>query len=184
MKRMNLFILLLAVLLSVSGCGVQEPAPTQAPEVSVVTEIPTEAPTEAPTELPTEPPQPEVITITMENWEEYFELRETEQVHISETCAVINRIFGYGVFLKEEYADRFAEGSEVSFDLEYNLAWARIMGDLTADNYLLMGTQTDGVRKTLTAGLTDFRLADNISEESDFYNQVAVEFQFDSEFGA
>lgn len=191
MKRINIFILLLAVLLIVSGCGVQEPVPTQAPALAATeapTQVPTEPPTEAPTELPTEPPteapQPVPVEITMENWEEYFELRETEQVYISETCAVINRVFGYGVFLKEEYADRFAEGSDVAFDLEYNLAWTRVMGDLTADNYLMMGSQTDGVRKMQTAGLTDFRIVDNMSEESDFYNQVAAEFAFDSEFSA
>lgn len=191
MKRINIFILLLAVLLIASGCGAQEPVPTQAPAAAVAeaptrmpTEPPTEAPTEPPTEPPTEAPQPVPVEITLENWEEYFELRETEQVYISETCAVINRVFGYGVFLKEEYADRFAEGSEVFFDLEYNLAWTRVMGDLTADNYLMMGTQTDGERKMLTAGLTDFRLAENMSEESDFYNQVAAEFAFDSEFSA
>lgn len=195
MKKINMFIILLTMLLVVSGCGVQEPVATQAPAVAVTeaptqmiteppTEVPTESPAEAPTEAPTEAPQPVPIEITLENWEEYFELRETEQVYISETCAVINRVFGYGVFLKEEYADRFAEGSDVQFDLEYNLAWARVMGDLASDSYLMMGAQSSPDRKMQTAGLTDFRIVENMSEESDFYNQVAAEFAFDSEFGA
>lgn len=183
MKRIHIFILLLTALLILSGCAVQEPVATQAP-AAAVTEAPTRMPTEPSAETPTEAPQPVPVEITMENWEEYFELRETEQVYISETCSVINRVFGYGVFLKEEYTDRFAEGSQVAFDLEYNLAWTRVMGDLTADNYLMMGTQTDGERKMLTAGLTDYRIADNMSEESDFYGQVAAEFAFDSEFSA
>ena len=168
------------MLLILSGCAVREGTPTEAPVAAVVTEAPTVVPTEA----PTEPPQPVAIEITLENWEEYFELRETEQVYISESCSVINRVFGYGVFLKEEYADRFANESDVSFDLEYNVAWARVMGDLTADNYLITGSQSNEERKTQSAVLTDFRLADNMSEESDFYNQVAAEFAFDSEFGA
>ena len=184
MKKINIFTLLLIMLLILSGCAVREGTPTEAPAAAVVTEAPTVAPTEVPTEAPTEPPQPVAIEITLENWEEYFELRETEQVYISESCSVINRVFGYGVFLKEEYADRFVNESDVSFDLEYNVAWARVMGDLTADNYLIMGAQSNEERKMQTAGLTDFRLADNMSEESDFYNQIAAEFAFDSEFGA
>ena len=188
MKRINIFALLLATALILTGCGMNPPAATEAPAAAVVTEAPTEAPTQPPTEPPAEPPTesplPEEITITLENWQEFFELRETEQVYISPTCAVTNRVFGYGVFLKEEYADRFAEGSQVSFELEYNVAWARVMGDLTADNYLITGTQSDSNRKLQTAQLSDFRLLENMSEESDFYGQVAAEFAFDSEFGA
>lgn len=192
MKRINIFALLLATALILTGCGMNPPAATEAPAAAVVTEAPTEAPTLPPTEPPTEPPtlppteppQPEEIAITLENWQEYFEMRETEQVYISETCSVTNRVFGYGVFLKEEYADRFAEGSQVSFELEYNVAWARVMGDLTADNYMIMGTQSNPDRKLQSAQLSDFRLVENMSEESDFYGQVAAEFAFDSEFGA
>ena len=192
MKRINIFALLLATALILTGCGMNPPAATEAPAAAVVTEAPTEAPTLPPTEPPTEPPtlppteppQPEEIAITLENWQEYFEMRETEQVYISETCSVTNRVFGYGVFLKEEYADRFAEGSQVSFELEYNVAWARVMGDLTADNYMIMGTQSNLDRKLQSAQLSDFRLVENMSEESDFYGQVAAEFAFDSEFGA
>ena len=192
MKRINIFALLLATALILTGCGMNPPAATEAPAAAVVTEAPTEAPTLPPTEPPTEPPtlppteppQPEEIAITLENWQEYFEMRETEQVYISETCSVTNRVFGYGVFLKEEYADRFAEGSQVSFELEYNVAWARVMGDLTADNYMIMGAQSNPDRKLQSAQLSDFRLVENMSEESDFYGQVAAEFAFDSEFGA
>ena len=180
MKRINIFALLLATALILTGCGMNPPVATEAPAAAVVTE----APTEAPTLPPTEPPLPEEITITLENWQEFFELRETEQVYISETCAVTNRVFGYGVFLKEEYADRFAEGSQVSFELEYNVAWARVMGDLTADNYMIMGAQSNPDRKLQSAQLSDFRLVENMSEESDFYGQVAAEFAYDSEFGA
>lgn len=183
MKRINIFVLLLAAVLILTGCGIQEPVATQPPAIAV-TEAPTQMPTQPPTDAPTEAPQPVPVEITMENWEEYFELRETEQVHISESCSVINRIFGYGVFLKEEYVDRLAEGSDVSFELEYNLVWRRVMGDLTGDSYMLQSAQTDPDRKTQTAQLTDFRGNPAVAEESDFYNSVAVEFAFDAEFGA
>ena len=183
MKRINIFVLLLAAVLILTGCGMQEPVATQPPAIAV-TEAPTQMPTQPPTDAPTEAPQPVPVEITMENWEEYFVLRETEQVHISESCSVINRIFGYGVFLKEEYVDRLAEGSDVSFELEYNLVWRRVMGDLTGDSYMLQSAQTDPDRKTQTAQLTDFRGNPAVAEESDFYNSVAVEFEFDAEFGA
>ena len=183
MKRINIFVLLLAAVLILTVCGMQEPVATQPPAIAV-TEAPTQMPTQPPTDAPTEAPQPVPVEITMENWEEYFVLRETEQVHISESCSVINRIFGYGVFLKEEYVDRLAEGSDVSFELEYNLVWRRVMGDLTGDSYMLQSAQTDPDRKTLTAQLTDFRGNPAVAEESDFYNSVAVEFAFDAEFGA
>lgn len=196
MRRINVLPLLLAMLLILSACAVPETVPTEAPTAAIVTEAPTEQPTEAPTEpptlppteppteAPTEPPEPDVIRITMENWEEYFELRETEQIYISESCGVINRVFGYGVFLKEEFQDRFAGGSDVLFELEYNLAWVRVMGDLAGDSYMLTGLTSDADRKTLQTQLTDFRGTTNVSEESDFFGQVAAEFAFDSEFGA
>ena len=183
MKRINIFVMLLAAVLILTGCGMQEPVATQPPAIAV-TEAPTQMPTQPPTDAPTEAPQPVPVEITMENWEEYFELRDTEQVHISESCSVINRVFGYGVFLKEEYVDRLAEGSDVSFELEYNLVWRRVMGDLTGDSYMLQSAQTDPDRKTQTAQLTDFRGNPAVAEESDFYNSVAVEFEFDAEFGA
>lgn len=195
MKRINTFLLLAAMLLMFSACAVREAVPTEAPAAAVTqpaseaateisTEAPTESPTDPPTVPPTEPPQPEEIAVNMENWEDYFELRKTEQVYVSESCNVTNRVFGYGVFLKEEFAHRFVDGSDVLFDLEYNLSWSRVMGDLNGDSYMMMGLQTDAARKTLTAHLADFRGLTGLSEESDFYNQVAAEFAFDSEFSA
>ena len=57
MKRLNISVLLLAAVLILAGCGVQEPVATQPPAIAV-TEAPapvtTQPPTEAPTEVPTE----------------------------------------------------------------------------------------------------------------------------------
>lgn len=128
--------------------------------------------------------EPVAVQITMDNWQEYFELRETEQVYQSESCDVINRVFGYGVFLKDAYTDRLAEGSDVAFELEYNLVWRRVLGDLAGDSYSIHHATSDEQKKTQQAQLVDFRGRTDISEESDFFGSVAVEFAFDSEFSA
>lgn len=175
MKENKYIFWILALALMLTACAVPESAPgATVPGEVVVETVP----------LETVPPDPVAVEITMENWEEYFELRSTEQVYLNDSCSVINRVFGYGVFLKEEYADRLAEGSDVSFELEYDVVWRRVMGDLTGDSYLIQSPMAEINRQTQTAGLTDFRGKTDISEESDFYNSIAVEFEFDSEFGA
>ena len=59
---MRKFLPLVLCLLLLSGCGQEEPSPTQMPTepAPIVTEAPTETPTEAPTEIPTAPPHSEL----------------------------------------------------------------------------------------------------------------------------
>lgn len=173
MKKVMIMLLALAMLLSMAACAAPETSPSESVTIPIVAE------TEAPRK-----PEPAAVEITMDNWQDYFELRDTEQVYINDACSVVNRVFGYGVFLKEEYVPRLAEGSDVSFELEYKVVWRRVMGDLNGDSYLIQGALADSDRKTQTAKLTDFRGRTDIAEDSDFYNSVAVEFAFDSEFGA
>ena len=198
MKKQNVIIMALLLVFLLTACAVQSPTPTEADILFNATETSpteteiqisateTEAPTEASTEAPTEPPLPEVIPveITLENWENYFELRQTEQVYVSESCGVTNRVFGYGIFLKEEFLPLLAPDSDVSFELQYDVAWKRVLGDVTSDSYMIIGSVNEVHPKTQTASLTDFRGNEEIPEESDFYKQVAVEYAYDSEFGA
>ena len=193
MKKQTTIIIALLLVFLLTACAVQAPAPTEADvlfnatETSPAeTEAPTEALTEAPTEAPTEPPLPEIIPveISLENWENYFELRQTEQVYVSESCGVTNRVFGYGIFLKEEFLPLLAPGSDVSFELQYDVAWKRVLGDVTSDSYMIIGSVNEVHPKTQTASLSDFRGNPEIPEESDFFGQVAVEYAYDSEFGA
>ena len=67
MKKLLAFILALAMVLSVAGCGKQEEPTTEAP-TEAQTEAPTEKPTEAPTEAPTEPPEPVLEDPNHELW--------------------------------------------------------------------------------------------------------------------
>lgn len=194
MKKQNAIIMALLLVFLLTACAVQSPAPTEADVLFTATETsPAETDiqisateTEAPTEAPTEPPLPEAtpVEISLENWENYFELRQTEQVYVSESCGVTNRVFGYGIFLKEEFLPLLAPDSDVSFELQYDVAWKRVLGDVTSDSYMIIGSVNEVHPKTQTASLTDFRSNPEIPEESDFFGQVAVEYAYDSEFGA
>lgn len=182
MKHKMLVMALLLVFL-LTGCA----APESTPGETEILFTATEAPPAATETAPVTEPAPQIITpveITLDNWQEYFELRQTEQVYMNESCAVSNRVFGYGVFLKDEFVPLLAPGSDVSFELQYELVWRRVMGDLNGNSYLIQDINNEHTLKTQTAGMTDFRGDPSISEESDFYNRVAVEFAFDSEFGA
>lgn len=61
---------------------------------------------------------PDVIEITMENYEEYFELRESIELYANEFDEVEAYYIGYGLFLKDEYVSRLANLQDVSFELE------------------------------------------------------------------
>lgn len=196
MKKQKTIIIALILVFLLTACAAPETAPTEtevlftATETSPAeTEIQLSAPETVPpeTEAPaTEPAPQEIIPveITLDNWQDYFELRQTEQISVSESCGVTNRVFGYGIFLKEEFLPQLAPGSDVSFELQYEVAWKRILGDVNSDSYMIIGSVNETLPKTQTASLADFRGNAEIPEESDFYGQVAVEFAYDSEFGA
>lgn len=184
MKKQNAILAVLMLLLVLTACAVPEAAPVETEILFTATET---SPTEAELQTSaTEPAPPAVlpVEITLDNWQEYFELRQTEQVYVSQSCAVTNRVFGYGVFLKEEFLSRLAPGSDVSFELQYDVSWKRVLGDVTSDSYMIIGSVNETLPKTQSASLADFRGNAEIPEESDFYGQAAAEFAYDSEFGA
>lgn len=209
MKKQTAIIAFMLVFL-LAACGTPETAPSETEVLFTATEtspaeteiqisatgtVPLETETQhatetIPQETETQPatePAPQTIVpveITLDNWQEYFELRQTEQVYVSESCGVTNRVFGYGVFLKEEFLPLLAPGSDISFELQYEVVWKRVMGDLTGDSYMIIGSVNEVHPKTQLAQMTDFRENAEIPEDSDFYGQVAVEFAYDSEFGA
>jgi len=196
MKKRTTIIIALMLVFLLTACAVPEATPGETEVLFTATETsPAESeiqisatePTPPETETPAAQPAPQEVIpveITLDNWQDYFELRQTEQIYVSESCGVINRIFGYGVFLKEEFLPLLASESNVSFELQYEVAWKRVMGDLTGDSYMIIGSVNEVLPKTQTALLADFRENAEIPEESDFYGQVAAEFAYDSEFGA
>ena len=189
MKKLTTIIMALVLIFLLTACAVPETAPNETDVPFTVTEAFPEENISPDTEVfapATESAYQQItsVAITLDNWEEYFELRQTEQVYLSESCNVINRVFGYGVFLKEEFLPLVALGSDVSFELQYEVVWKRVLGDVTGNSYLIQNISNEFNQKSQTASLTDFRNDLSISEESDFYGQVAAEFAFDSEFSA
>lgn len=90
-------LLVAAILcLSVAACGSSEPATTKAP-----TKTPTEAPTDAPTE-----PVPVKIEITIDNWQEYFEIVYREEPLKNEFGDITDLATGHYLVLKDKYAQK------------------------------------------------------------------------------
>lgn len=62
---------------------------------------------------------PVAVEITMDNWSEYFELREANNVSYNAFGEIEYNSPGYGLFLKDEYYDRLAgEYDAVTLDIE------------------------------------------------------------------
>ncbi|MGM9589505.1 MAG: hypothetical protein ACI3V0_04950 [Faecousia sp.] len=170
MRRKMAWLLLLVFALSLTACGA-------APAVTTVesTEVPTEAVTPALTE----------VEITMDNWQDYFELRESEQVQVNDRGAPVLREFGYGVFLKEEYKDRLPENgaAEVSFEMQVRSVRRQVYGDLVTDNFLIKDeVLNDEGDVVLTQFVEDWRSSGRMEPGSDFENAVAAFFTVNSEF--
>ena len=172
MKRIKMLALMLALMLVVPACAVRETAPTE-----TVAEFTVAVPTE-----PVTVPELTTVEITTDNWQDYFELRQTEQVQQNEACAVINRVFGYGIFLKEEYTDRMDSSTDVSFQMGYDLGWRRLLGDLNTNSYMVQGEFLEGESHIQEVQLTDFRGDPQVSEESDFHGSIAAAFSHDAEY--
>lgn len=161
MKKYLVFLLSLGMLLSLAACAA-EPAET----------------------LPqTTQPQLQEVEITMDNWQEYFELREAQRISVSDYGEIFNREFGHGVFLKEEYVNRLAE-FDVSFGMQADVVRYQVYGDLTTDNYVIRKDtlHNEGVQ-TLEAPVEDMRLNNKIGPGTDLDGAVAAYFTLSGEFG-
>lgn len=88
---------------------------------------------------------PQTVEITTENWETYFELRETFEGYLGEFGEYAYRMPTYAMFLKDEYYDLLTEGgANVDFEISYDQVSYRVDdydGDvekgLLTDDYVL-----------------------------------------------
>lgn len=170
MRRKMVWFLLPVFALLLTACGA---APTVATVES--TQIPTEAVTPVLTE----------VEITMDNWQEYFELRESEQVRVNDRGVTIQREFGYGVFLKQEYMDRLPENGaeEVCFEMQIRSVRRQVYGDLVTNNFKIKDEiLSDEGEMVLTRSVEDWRGSDRMEPGSEFENAVAAFFTVDGEF--
>ena len=135
MKKTICAILSLVLCLSLAACGSKQ--------------VPTEAATEAVTEAVTEA-APQSVEITMDNWEQYFELIPAADASSQGEAWAL----GYALVLREEY--RYVSGT-VDFELAYDVEQRPFEGDaetmtwtlgepLEPDHELLPGAKTFGLQ--------------------------------------
>lgn len=172
MKRALAMLLVIMLCLSLAACAAEE---------SVVPEMVEESSIQA-TEA-----QVHEVEITLENWQDYFEMRETQWVQVNENGSIILREFGYGVFLKDEYKEQLAEEDpvDVSFEMEVDSVRYQVYGDLTTDNFIIReDTLHNEGKKILTAPVQDLRGSTLLEPGSEMHDAVAAFFMLEGEFGA
>ncbi len=135
---------------------------------------------------------PQPVEITMENWSEYFELRETPNVHINDFGEIVGRDHSYGIFLKDEYYNRLADNYEavnVNFELTYDEACFKatdynketfdsaFIGDLTFESCKGPTWWEPESGQTTTATVYDQRTWEDTKYQQDpYYQKVAAQF--------
>ena len=123
---------------------------------------------------------PEVIELTMDNWQEYFELRECFDLYTNNFGEMENFNIGYGLFLKEEYISRLENITEVSFEIEADRALYAVNVDEATGDYTLGESYSgynwdwhwEGQHGTFTASVWN-RTYNDEDPRSDLYMQVA-----------
>lgn len=166
MKKLLALLLAIAACLSLTACAAEPQSPETLAETTVETTLPLEQ-----------------IEITMDNWQEYFDLREAQRITVNESGGIYNREFGYGAFLKEEYAQRLAE-FDVTFTMQANSVRYQVYGDITTENYLVRkDTLHDEGIQLITAQLEDMGENEKIGPDTDLYGAIAAYFTLSGEFG-
>ena len=150
MKKMIAGVLALLLCFSAVGCaGAEDPNQTVAEFTSTVTAQPLEA------------------EITMDNWQEFFELRETRELVSYDSGDEWE--FGLGLFLKDGY--EFQSG-QVNFEMEYRLE-QRAFSEKTGETGEPVENGHTPEPRAKSFALTDYRGNPGIEEDSPLYGAVA-----------
>ena len=160
MKKKLLTVCALCLLLA--ACGREKTTPAETIFMPAIPETETAEASE------------ETLEITMENWQQYFDLRPAAEPIFLEDGTLESWDFFYGVFLREEYAGRFVSGQvdfEIRFDTEHRSASIEeatgtyMLGDLLGESL-----ESDVQQKTFA--LEDLRQGQSV--KSDFYGSIAA----------
>ena len=187
MKKITI-ILTLVLCLSLAGCifdGTPDSGTAAEPTAESLQETETAAPSEETTKVPetTAEPAPETtaepekdVEITMDNWEQYFEVRTAADPYVNENGETEDWSFGCGIFLRPEYVSRFESG-EVNFEISYATEGRLFSVDPESGRCILGGRTESGIRPESgckTVGLEDLRSDESLPETSDFYGSIAA----------
>ena len=96
MKRFWTLFVMISMMLFLFGCGSKEEK----------VEVPTE---EGAEEKSVVIKDKDTVEITMDNWQDYFEIRKDVTEHTNDFDEVEEVFFGYSLFLKDEYADQIID---------------------------------------------------------------------------
>lgn len=123
---------------------------------------------------------PKTVEITMENWEEYFELREIRLTYLNDFDEIDSIGFGYGIYLKEEYVEKLYTGYEavsVAFKMEYDWCSRRVTNP-TQDDYVMGNVVWTPEHESSTSQVFDYRYSEYIGVEQPEYNAVCATFGY------
>lgn len=102
---------------------------------------------------------PYEVEISMDNWQEYFEIRRADDVSFNSFGEPENRAACHGLFLKDEYAQMLAqdygESVDISVEVQYDEAWFQPSGDFIRGNYELIPSDPPRWHSAPETGLTD-----------------------------
>ena len=165
MKQVFSIFIASVLCLSLAACAGKPAMETTVPEF-IMTE-PAAAQTTAPEA------QEQTVEITMENWQQYFDLVTAAEPLCNDQGQIESWDFFYGVFLKPQYAEGFVSGQvdfEIQFDTEHRAA------SLTGDSWELgepVGEILESDFQQKTFGLEDFRHREDLPAQSDFIGTIA-----------
>lgn len=137
---------------------------------------------------------PYTVTLNMDNWSEYFELREAVQVQLNQFGEVQYASNGYGIFLKDEYVDKMHYNSLYPNGIDFQMSYdeACFMAPVSSveeaiktiyykselkqvDLPIRMDSFTES-GKIATASISDWKNLDNCGEMSSYYCKIAGDF--------
>ena len=179
MKKLTAIILALLMCLAAAGCAEDTEAPaedtvieagvTETPEKPAETAEAAEAETASgSTEIPSG-----TVEITMDNYLDYFELRDAAEPWTDENGKITGWDFGCGLFLKDEYTDSFVSAG-VNFEADYDeelRAFTMLPESFELGAVITPEHQAEPRGKTFA--LQDFRNDESVHELSSCYNAVA-----------
>lgn len=80
---------------------------------------------------------PESVEITIDNWSDYFEIRQYDELLTNAFGDYIGFNIMYGVFLKEEYFEIFNPNSNISFEIQTDYSYKTFTFDTETGVYTI-----------------------------------------------
>lgn len=140
--------------------------------------------------VPEEPTYHEVA-ITMDNWQEYFEIRDYEEYKYNDFGELTWSDTGYGIYLKEEYLNDLQDyGVDVSFKVEASVEYRECDQDwkFVPDGRIIVGAEAekhgwDITNETVQKVWDQRYTADSKTDVSTANGQVLASFGISSGVG-